>query len=302
MSSEPLVSVIIIFLNTEGFIQEAIDSVFAQTYNTWELLLVDDGSTDRSTEIALRYVEKYPDRVRYLEHDGHQNRGMSATRNLGIHNSKGEYITFLDADDVWLPNTLAEQVAILESHREAGMVYGPVEWWYSWTGNPEDVQRDFVKELGFQLNTLIKPPKLLNLFLGKQTIPPTGFLVRHQLVKDVGGFEESFRSICEDQVFAAKVCLQAAVYVSSSCWYKYRQHPESSCYSAKRTGTYYPARQTFLNWLEEYSSKQKIPNTEFLAVLHKELWPYRHPILSHLSKRAECFANKIRELWQTADP
>jgi glycosyltransferase involved in cell wall biosynthesis len=62
---------------------------------------VDDGSTDDSKTIALNYAEQYQEKVCYLEHEGHQNRGMSTTRNLGIRLAKGEYIAFLDADDVW---------------------------------------------------------------------------------------------------------------------------------------------------------------------------------------------------------
>ena len=101
MSDKQLVSCIIIFFNAEKFLGEAIESVFAQTYKNWELLLVDDGSTDDSTTIALNYAEQYPEKVCYLEHEGHQNRGMSATRNLGIRLATGEYIAFLDADDIW---------------------------------------------------------------------------------------------------------------------------------------------------------------------------------------------------------
>ena len=126
MSNRTLVSVVIIFLNAERFIQEAIESVFSQTHPVWELLLVDDGSSDRSTAIACRWAEKYPERVRYLEHSGHANRGMSASRNLGIHHVRGEYIAFLDADDVWFSNILEEQVNILEAHSDAAMVYGPI--------------------------------------------------------------------------------------------------------------------------------------------------------------------------------
>src|SRR5215211_5603498 len=96
MSSKPRVSAIIIFLNAEKFIEEAIESVFGQTYDDWELLLVDDGSTDYSTQIALRYAEHYPEKVRYLEHPGHENRGMSAARNLGLSHARGEYVAFLD--------------------------------------------------------------------------------------------------------------------------------------------------------------------------------------------------------------
>ena len=143
MNSKPLVSSIVIFLNAEKFIEEAIESIFAQTYNNWELLLVDDGSTDDSTQIALRYAERYPTRVRYLEHPGHQNCGMGASRNLGVRHAKGEYIALLDSDDVWLPHKLQQQVAILDSHTEAGMVYGLSQYWHSWTGKPEDAHRDF---------------------------------------------------------------------------------------------------------------------------------------------------------------
>src|ERR687886_2833620 len=119
MSSEPLVSNIVIFLDAGRFIQEAIESVFAQTHGTWELLLVDDGSTDDSTQIARRYAARCPEKVRYLEHPGHQNRGKEISRNLGISHAEGEYIAFLDADDVRLPHALEQQVAILNSYPEA---------------------------------------------------------------------------------------------------------------------------------------------------------------------------------------
>ncbi len=69
------------------------------------------------------------------EHEGHVNKGLSATRNLGIRSSRGEYIATLDADDIWLPNKLREQVSIMESHPEIGMVYGNTKAWHSWTGN-----------------------------------------------------------------------------------------------------------------------------------------------------------------------
>jgi len=153
-----MVSVIIIFFNAEGFLEEALESVFGQTYDAWELLLVDDGSNDGSTAIAQRYTEQHPGKVRYLEHTDHQNRGMSASRNLGIANAQGVYIAFLDADDVWLSNKLDRQVAILDSQPEAAMVYGPAQWWYSWTGRVEDRLRDYIPEPGVPPNTLLEAP------------------------------------------------------------------------------------------------------------------------------------------------
>src|SRR6266545_5517239 len=115
MNRELRVSVVIIFLNAAKFIEEAISSVFAQTYNGWELLLVDDGSTDGSTQIARKYAASYPGKIFYIAHEGHKNRGMSASRNLGIRHARCEYVAFLDGDDVWLPHKLREQVAIMRA-------------------------------------------------------------------------------------------------------------------------------------------------------------------------------------------
>src|ERR1700693_3727920 len=123
MSSEPAVSVIIIFFNAQRFLREAIDSVFAQTSQNWELILADDGSIDGSTAMARDYEAKYPDRVRCVEHEAHRNRGMSPTRNLGARHSRGQWIAFLDADDVWYPNKLEEQRQLLAAHPEAGLLY-----------------------------------------------------------------------------------------------------------------------------------------------------------------------------------
>src|SRR5262245_30409625 len=121
-ASEPKVSVVMIFFNAERFIGEAIDSILAQTYSSWELMLVDDGSADGSTEIAKSYARRYPAKIVYLEHEQHRNQGMSASRNLGIHYCTGKHIAFLDSDDVWLPHKLERQVAIIESQPETAMV------------------------------------------------------------------------------------------------------------------------------------------------------------------------------------
>src|SRR5262249_17520285 len=107
MSKPPKASVIVPFYNSEKFLAEAIESVLSQTYLSWELILVDDGSHDKSTTIAKEYAAGNPNRIRYLEHPGHENKGRSTSRNLGISQSQGEYIAHLDSDDVW-SNTLLE--------------------------------------------------------------------------------------------------------------------------------------------------------------------------------------------------
>ena len=277
-----LVSIIMIFLNEEQFIQEAIDSVIAQTSPFWELLLVDDGSTDNSTIIAQTYAAQYPETIYYFEHHHHQNQGMSASRNLGIHHARGEYIAFLDADDVWLPHKLEQQITIMKAYPAAALVCGRTQWWYSWTGHPEDKHRDFLQRFDLPLNQLIQPPNLLTLFLRDEWASLCDVLVRRDIVEAVGGYEPSFRGMYEDQVFHAKLCLQWPAYLSSQSWYRYRQHPEACCTVSHTTGQTDKARQTFLTWLELYLCQYPSTDNDLSHIVRQQLWPYRHPWLAKL--------------------
>ncbi len=296
MSGGPLVSVITIFLNAEAFIQEAIESVFAQTCTDWELVLVDDGSTDRSSAIALDYAHRHPAKVRYADHARHQNRGMSASRNLGIASARGELIALLDADDVWLPPKLERQAAILRAHPEAAMVYGATEYWHSWTGNPDDRLRDDVPDLGVQTNTLLRPPALLKLAspLGEAITPcPSDLMFRREVAERIGGFEESFRGIYEDRAFLAKVYLNEPVFVAGECWDRYRVHPDS-CVSVLQAGQHRAARLFFLNWLEAYLSDQGVDDPEIWKALDRALWPARHPVLHRLRGYGRTYIRQMR--------
>ncbi len=182
----PLVSVVMIFLDAAAFMDEAIQSVVAQTYRRWELILVDDGSTDASPQIATRWVNHDRERIRYVTHPDSVNLGMSASRNLGIREARGTYIAFLDADDVYLPHKLAAQVEILEREKLAAMIYGPSIHWYSWDPAREG-RRDVSRRLGVKPDRLVQPPMLISRFLSLEAQPPgtCSFLVR--------------RSVCESR-------------------------------------------------------------------------------------------------------
>ncbi len=286
MNHHSLVSCIIIFYNAEQFIDEAVASVLAQTYRDWELLLVDDGSTDSSTEIARRHALENPTSIRYLEHEGHQNRGMSATRNLGISQARGEYIGFLDADDVWLPHKLEQQVAIFQSYPEAAMVYGRTLIWHGWTGRDDDIKRDSFVDLGVPPDTLYSPPALFYLLLANQAQTPTtcNALMRRQFIVDHGGFEDEFRGMYEDQVFFAKINLNAPVYVASQCWARYRQHPDNANATVPLT-TYYKIRYPFMLWLERYLIRHGFNNHPHIwRSVQQELWSCRHPYLTQMMR------------------
>ena len=300
MKEEPLVSVIIIFLNEERFLRQAIESVIAQSYDNWELLLIDDGSTDKSPYICQEYTERFPNKVRYLTHADRENQGMSASRNLGIQHAQGDYIAFLDGDDVWLEQKLDRQLILLRENPEAVMVYGPLKLWYSWTGLPEDEDKDFLYGLqAFRVtlegDQLMQPPELLALFLRYEQLIPAGIMIERQVILDVGGYVDSFRGNFEDAVLLAKVCLKYPVYVSSECWYIYRQHPDSCTEMLEQTGKSCETRLMFLRWAEEYLKEHQVKNKQLLKAIHKARWTINHPQMEHFLSQCRIRMGAIKK-------
>src|SRR2546425_10651809 len=110
------VSVVIPVYNGEQYLADAIQSVRDQTYQNVEVIVVDDGSTDESADVAKKFGEA----IRYVHQS---NGGVGKARNTGIAAARGAYLAFLDQDDLWLPDKLAVQVAYLDSHPEMGAVY-----------------------------------------------------------------------------------------------------------------------------------------------------------------------------------
>ncbi|MFL5517390.1 MAG: glycosyltransferase family 2 protein [Gemmatimonadales bacterium] len=292
MPARPVVSVVIIFLNPGPFLEEAIESVRRQTFRDWELLLVDDGSGDGSSEVARQAADAEPHRIRYLEHEEHANRGMSASRNLGCLRARGAYITFLDADDMLRPEALETLLSTLRTAPRAAMAYGPVEYWYSWAGE-RAARADFVQRLGVAAPALLEPPSLLLRFLRRQAAAPSGMLVRAEVIREVRGFEDAFRGMYEDQAFCAKVCLRRPVVTTAKCVYRYRQHPGSSSSRADRSGEPDFGRTAFLQWLGGYLGREGNEDLTVRDALRRELWWARHPRLHGLVRRARRLRRKL---------
>ena len=301
MTGNPEVTVVMIFFNADEFIREAIESVLAQSYTDWELILVDDGSTDRSRGIAEEYARKCPAKVRVVEHANGENRGMSASRNLGVEEGRGEYIAFLDADDVWEREKLREQVEILKREPEAAMVYGATEYWFSWSGREEDRHRDYVAHLGLRPDTLMRPPQLLTLLLeSKAPTPcPSDILLRRETIERAKGFEEQFRgiySMFEDQAFLSKVYIQSPVFVTNKRWFKYRQHASSCCFVVSKAQQKFEAGLFFFDWLEKYLREQGEADPRLLQALKGKRWRYKHPSLHRWSESARLFLRQTGQI------
>ena len=164
----PRVSVIIPVHNCERYLGEAMESVLTQTYKSFELIVVDDGSTDATARVARGFASS----VRYCFQ---QQRGAGAARNRGVEMAQGRHLAFLDADDLWLEGKLARQLEAFEADPGLDMVFGQVEHFVS----PE-LDEDFKR-------TLRCPAKLMPGYA------PSAMMVKRNSFYAVGPFETHWR-------------------------------------------------------------------------------------------------------------
>jgi glycosyltransferase involved in cell wall biosynthesis len=288
MSAPPRVSVVTTFLDPPAaFFREAIDSVMSQTFRDWELLLVNDGSGDESTRIAQEYEAREP-RIRLLGHEGHAHRGMGASRNLAFRHARGEYIAFLDADDVWLPDKIERQIPVLELWPEAGLTYWNTLSWYSWTNAPADRGRDRTRNLGLPLDRLLSPPLAIVYYLqGRADIPVIGsVLARRSAIESVGGFEDEYTGLYEDQVFYARMMLSHPIVVTTGWREKYRRHPRASTKLTRTSGGTYEEHRKYIEWLNGYLSGTEWEGTELWRLARRRLWYTHHRRLEAVTDAA----------------
>jgi hypothetical protein len=281
----PMVSVIMIFRDAESFMAEAIDSVLAQSYPGWELILVDDGSSDGSTALARRYGRQFPDRIRYLEHPGHANLGTGASRNAGVASARGEFVAFLDADDIYLPDRLQRHMEALAAFPGATVAQSCMQYWRSWGGGDGAADEQELPPAG-EYQGIVAPPYLLLLLLESRgaTVPGTCSLtLRRSVFLELGGCDESFRGLFEDQVLWCKLYLQHSVLVMPDVLARYRQHGTSTTGRAGAEGLRLQ-RHRQLEWLAEYVGAIEEPDPRIRPALDRALFEYRYPGLWSLGQ------------------
>ena len=250
---DELVSIIIPFHNMEKTIAETIESVLFQSYTNWEMILIDDGSTDRSASIAESYAQQHPDKIRVIRHEGGANAGASASRNLGFAHAGGCYIAYLDADDLWLPDKLAFEVRLLREHPDVGMVMSPVRYFYD---PPQTGKTNFDQDLSTLREGRYPAPTLCVEFLKNFGVSacPSATLIRRE-VAEKNSWERPFRRNFTDQVFWAKVTSSTCVYVTKRIVTCYRQHDNSSWEIAHREQTFAEQAEKFWSWIARFSSR-----------------------------------------------
>ncbi len=205
----PKVSVIIPTYNRAGYIVKTLESVFAQTYTDYEVIVVDDGSTDDTEEV----LKPYYDRIIYIRKE---NGGQGSARNVGIKLAKGEYVAFLDSDDLWLPEKLEIQVKFMDDNPEVGLVFSDfVVFYEDDTGCLIEMRKVHLqgKELTFQ-----------SLF-HRNFIPTLTVLVRKSCIDDVGLFDESRELIVgEDYEMWLRIAMRYRLAHVPEVLAKYRHH------------------------------------------------------------------------------
>lgn len=179
----PKVSVVIPAYNVAPYIGETLRSVFAQTFTDYEVIVVNDGSPD--TEQFELAIQPFIDRLRYVKQE---NLGASAARNEGLRSAQGEFIAFLDADDLWLPSYLEEQIKFISEH-DCDLVCADSKI----LGDPARVYKTFMDAL-MESAPPIGSVTFLGLVSAEQCLITSGIVVRRQLVFDVGLFDEALRN------------------------------------------------------------------------------------------------------------
>jgi glycosyltransferase involved in cell wall biosynthesis len=127
LNTVPETSVIMTSYNYADHIGHAIRSVIDQSYQDWELIVVDDGSKDNSIEIIKSFINKYPDKIKLLTHQNNTNKGIKETNELAFANISGEYIAFLESDDIWKPDCLDKKVSALKNNSDAVLAFSDLD-------------------------------------------------------------------------------------------------------------------------------------------------------------------------------
>jgi len=189
----PKVSVIIPTYNRLPMVREAVDSVLAQDFEDFELIVVDDGSTDGTSEV----IKQYGGRVKLLQHS--ENRGVSTARNRGILQAKGKYLAFLDSDDLWVKGKLKIQVAFLDDNPQYPLCYTDEIWIRR--GKRVNPKRIHAKYSGW----------IFEKCLPLCTISPSSAVMRKILFSKVGLFDEAL-PVCEDYDFWLRVSARFPIF------------------------------------------------------------------------------------------
>lgn len=236
-----LISVIIPTYNRGNVIADAINTVLGQTYQNFEIIIVDDGSTDNTSEV----VQSFGDfRIKYIYRE---NSGRpSIARNIGIKNATGEYIAFLDSDDLWHPEKLEKQASVLENNKDVGLVTNR-SLYKLFDGQEIKIKRNLAKNQKENIIYILSSPD--KVFTGTPTL-----LIRKVCFERVGLFDETMK-FCEDWDLFFRISLVYGIYNVDEVLTYVRIHSEGMSKNSDMSEFY----QGYLKFLQKAFENEKLP-------------------------------------------
>lgn len=287
----PLVSIIIPVYNKASFVRETLESALGQTYQHTEIVVVDDGSTDGSFQILKEYFAKYPDKIQLIDQE---NQGVSVATNIGIAAAKGEYIQFLDADDILSPNKIANQIKLLEGHPES--ILASCEW-RMFQDDPKksySIPYGVFREFDSGLDLLLR-------FWNEQEMhQPASYLTHRSLIEKSGPWNEKLR-INQDGEFFARVLLKAGQVLFEPEGKVYYRTPGENNVSQQKS------EKALASLLESLSCYERIivnvEDSQRVRIALKKVYQKFiydvFPQFPHLIKQAEAHINSLGPLPKT---
>ncbi|MCR9183584.1 MAG: glycosyltransferase [Flavobacteriaceae bacterium] len=281
LNLEPLVSIIIPTYNRAHLIGETLDSVLAQTYTNWECIIVDDGSTDATAEVVQTYLDKDP-RFQYHHRPADRLKGANACRNYGFEMSKGEYIQWLDSDDLISENKIEEQTKVLLNHIDSIAI---CKWKKFYNNrNKESLERDYLFFKGYK-----NPTDIFQDFgESKSFLPSHSYLVSRDILSKSGLWDDKLK-INQDGEFFTRIILNSKSihFTQLPCVY-YRIQIEES---VSDFNNQQKALEAIESWkkIQEHLNKSKIIDSPYINNGKKYLYSKLKFRYSNLIKKNKGF-------------
>ncbi len=253
MNKLPKVSAIVPVYNGERYLRQAVESALTQNYPNVEVIVVDDGSTDESGEIANQLAKEFPQQVRTV----HQaNSGLVGARNTAIAHATGELLALLDSDDIWLPNHISESVAVFEKERAVGLVHANII---------------LINGDGDVLNAPTNRRWSTNqqeawqqIFLRNEHVSCATAVFRRSVIDRVGAFDSDFNRLgCEDRDMWLRISEVSNVHYIDAVHAKYRIHESNM---SKSIDKMHQARMKLIHKHGSENMKGKVIRQAYAAV------------------------------------
>jgi glycosyltransferase involved in cell wall biosynthesis len=300
-NASPLVSVIVPLYDGSAYIESTLKSVLSQSFSSYEILVIDDGSTDDGPAKVSNLQKSSPERIRLLHHPDRGNHGIAASRNLGIRNSVGTLIAFLDQDDLWLPQRLQREVAALQHFPKAALVYA---------------QCAYIDEHG--VRTSLRgmhplygrgdaggPRNVFSKLIKEDFIPNLTVLVRKSCLERVGLLDEGPRYEYEDWLLLSKLAYFYQFIFIPEVLAEWRVHSRNYSAYVFETGRLTHADEHYTVTLFSFLMNQNgVRYQELRKFLRRRIWLFllrarswgatREAIETHASNLINAFPQESR--------